>query len=173
MLVRAPLTSPMNSRDPHRRSFAADGHTIRAARRARTSTIRSDRIAPPRRGGRQLESHDGCCADWHVGQVFFSLLWFALFFIWIWLLFMVFADLFRDHKLSSWWKALWVIFIIVFPFLGVLIYLIGRGGSMHDGTAVAQVKQDDQDFQQYVARSPARGAPRTSSSASTASASRA
>ena len=88
-------------------------------------------------------------ADWHVGQVFFSLLWFALFFIWIWLLFMVFADLFRDHKLSGWWKALWVIFIIVFPFLGVLIYLIARGGSMHE-RAVAQVKQDDQDFQQYV-----------------------
>jgi hypothetical protein len=87
--------------------------------------------------------------EWHVGQVFFSLLWFALFFIWIWLLFMVFADLFRDHKLSGWWKALWVIFIIVFPFLGVLIYLIARGGSMHE-RAVAQVKQDDQDFQQYV-----------------------
>jgi hypothetical protein len=88
-------------------------------------------------------------ADWQVGQVFFSLLWFALFFIWIWLLFMVFADLFRDHKLSGWWKALWVIFIIVMPFLGVLVYLIARGGSMAE-RAAAQVRQDEQDFQQYV-----------------------
>jgi hypothetical protein len=87
--------------------------------------------------------------EWHVGQVFFSLLWFALFFIWIWLLFMVFADLFRDHKLSGWWKALWVIFIILFPFLGVFIYLIARGGSMAE-RAAAQVKHDDQAFQQYV-----------------------
>jgi hypothetical protein len=88
-------------------------------------------------------------ADWQVGQVFFSLLWFALFFVWIWLLIMVFADLFRDHKLSGWWKALWVIFIIVFPFLGVLIYLIARGGSMAE-RAATQAKQDDQAFQQYV-----------------------
>jgi ABC-type multidrug transport system fused ATPase/permease subunit len=88
-------------------------------------------------------------ADWQVGQVFFSLLWFALFFIWIWLLFMVFADLFRDHKLSGWWKALWVIFIIVMPFLGVLVYVIARGGSMAE-RAAAQVRQDEQDFQQYV-----------------------
>ena len=40
--------------------------------------------------------------EWHVGQVFFSMLWFFLFFIWIWLLIMVFADIFRDHKMSGW-----------------------------------------------------------------------
>jgi len=88
-------------------------------------------------------------ADWHVGQVFFSLLWFALFFLWIWLLIMVFADLFRDHSLSGWWKALWVIGIIIFPFLGVLVYLIARGGSMARRAAEQQQRADEQ-FTQYV-----------------------
>ena len=88
-------------------------------------------------------------ADWHVGQVFFSLLWFALFFLWIWLLIMVFADLFRDHSLSGWWKALWVIGIIIFPFLGVLVYLIARGGSMARRAAEQQQRADEH-FTQYV-----------------------
>ena len=67
--------------------------------------------------------------DWHVGQVFFSMLWFFLFFIWIWLLIMVFADIFRDHKMSGWAKAAWVIFVVIVPYLGVFVYLIA-GGSM-------------------------------------------
>ena len=53
--------------------------------------------------------------DWHVGQVFFSMLWFFLFFIWIWLLIMVFADIFRDHKMSGWAKAAWIIFVVILP----------------------------------------------------------
>jgi hypothetical protein len=88
-------------------------------------------------------------AEWHVGQVFYSILMFALFFLWIWLLFMVFADLFRDHTLSGWAKALWVIGIIVFPYLGVLVYLIARGGSMGE-RAAAQQQRAEQDFNQYV-----------------------
>ena len=47
--------------------------------------------------------------DWHVGQVFFSMLWFFLFFIWIWLLITVFADIFRDHTMSGFAKAAWII----------------------------------------------------------------
>ena len=88
-------------------------------------------------------------AEWHVGQVFFSILWFALFFLWIWLLIMVFADIFRDHELSGWWKALWVIGIIIFPFLGVLIYLIARGGSMAQ-RAARQQQRAQADFDTYV-----------------------
>ena len=53
--------------------------------------------------------------EWHVGQVFFSMLWFFLFFIWIWLLIMVFADIFRDHKMSGWAKAAWIIFVVIVP----------------------------------------------------------
>jgi hypothetical protein len=77
-------------------------------------------------------------ADWQVGQVFFSFLWFFLFFIWIWLLIMVFSDIFRDHTMSGWAKAAWVIFVIVFPYLGVFVYLIARGGSMGKRAAEQQ-----------------------------------
>ena len=87
--------------------------------------------------------------DWQVGQVFFSMLWFFLFFIWIWLLIMVFADIFRDHTMSGFAKAAWVIFVIVLPYLGVFVYLIARGGSMHERALEQQQKADEQ-FQQYV-----------------------
>ena len=50
--------------------------------------------------------------EWHVGQVFWSLLWFTLFFIWIWLLIVVFADIFRSHDLGGFAKFLWVVFVI-------------------------------------------------------------
>jgi hypothetical protein len=69
-------------------------------------------------------------AEWAVGQVFWSLLWFTMFFIWIWLLIMVFADIFRSHDMNGWIKAIWCIFIIILPFLGVFVYLIARGGKM-------------------------------------------
>src|SRR4249919_3035537 len=64
------------------------------------------------------------------GQVFWSMLWFFCFFIWIWLLIMVFSDIFRSHELSGWAKALWIIFVVVLPYLGVLVYLIARGKEM-------------------------------------------
>ena len=66
---------------------------------------------------------------------FLTMLYFFLFIIWIWLLFMVFVDIFRSHDLGGWAKALWVIFIIVLPFLGVFVYLIARGGKMHERAA--------------------------------------
>ena len=66
------------------------------------------------------------------GDVFWSMLWFFLFFIWIWLLITVFADIFRSHDLSGWGKALWTIFVIVLPYLGVFVYLIARGHKMSE-----------------------------------------
>jgi hypothetical protein len=69
-------------------------------------------------------------AEFGTGQVFWSMLWFFLFFIWIWLLIMIFSDVFRSEDLSGWGKALWSIFIIVLPYLGVFVYLIARGGKM-------------------------------------------
>ena len=71
-------------------------------------------------------------AEWHVGQVFWSLLWFTLFFIWIWLLIVVFADIFRSHDLGGFAKFLWVLFVIVVPYLGVFVYLIARGHKMSE-----------------------------------------
>ena len=70
--------------------------------------------------------------EWGTGQVFWSFLWFFLFFIWIWLLIVVFGDIFRSHDLSGWAKALWIIFIIIVPYLGVFVYLIARGHKMQE-----------------------------------------
>lgn len=67
-------------------------------------------------------------------DLFWSMLWFFLFFMWIWLLISLFADIFRSDDLSGWGKAGWVTFLIVIPWLGALIYLIVRGSSMQERT---------------------------------------
>jgi hypothetical protein len=82
-------------------------------------------------------------------DIFLTTLYFFLFIIWIWLLFMVFIDIFRSHDMGGWAKALWVIFIIVMPYLGVLVYLIARGGKMHE-RAAQQAAQQQKAFDQYV-----------------------
>ena len=88
-------------------------------------------------------------SDWGTGQVFLEMLYFVLFVIWIYLLIVVFADIFRSDDLSGWAKALWVIFVIIVPYLGVFIYLIARGHKMSEH--VAQMKQaQDAAFTQAV-----------------------
>jgi hypothetical protein len=77
------------------------------------------------------------------------MLWFFLFFIWIWLLITVFVDLFRSKDLSGWGKAGWAIFVIILPLLGVLFYLIFRGGSMHE-RQLQDAAQQEQAFRSYV-----------------------
>jgi hypothetical protein len=64
-------------------------------------------------------------------DLFWAMLWFFLFFLWIWLLIAVFTDLFRN-AMSGWGKALWAVFMIVLPLLGVLVYLIAHGGEMQE-----------------------------------------
>jgi Short C-terminal domain/Phospholipase_D-nuclease N-terminal len=92
-------------------------------------------------------------AEFGTGQVFWSMLWFFLFFIWIWLLIVVFSDLFRSPDLSGWGKALWTIFIIVVPYLGVFVYLIARGHKMQQHAMDAAKAQDAamRDYVQSVA----------------------
>jgi hypothetical protein len=81
--------------------------------------------------------------------IFWTMLEFFLFFLWIWLLIIIFSDIFRSHDMGGLAKALWVIFVIILPFLGVLIYLIARGGSMHE-RAAAQAAQQQKAFDSYV-----------------------
>jgi hypothetical protein len=81
-------------------------------------------------------------AQFGTGQVFLSMLYFFLFFIWIWLLITVFADIFRSPDMSGFAKAMWSIFVIVFPYLGVFVYLIARGGKMHEHAAQEARAQD-------------------------------
>jgi len=82
-------------------------------------------------------------------SVFWTMVEFFLWIIWIWILIMVFIDIFRSHDLSGWGKALWFLFVLFIPLIGVLVYLIVRGGSMHE-RAVAQAQRQDQEFRQYV-----------------------
>jgi len=96
-------------------------------------------------------------ASWQVGEVFWSILWFTLFFIWIWLLISVFGDIFRSDDLGGGGKALWTIFVIVLPYLGVFIYLIVRGHSMGERSMrIAQAR--DQANKEYI-RSVAASSP--------------
>lgn len=84
---------------------------------------------------------------------FGELLLFALeiffFVIWIWILITILTDLFRDHELSGWWKAVWVLFLVFIPFLTALIYLIARGSGMRDRTVKAQADAKKH-FDEYV-----------------------
>jgi type VI protein secretion system component VasK len=82
-------------------------------------------------------------------DAFWTILWISLFFIWIWLFVIVLIDIFRSHDLSGFAKALWVLFVIIIPWLGVLVYLIARGGKMHE-RAAQQAQQQQQAFTQYV-----------------------
>jgi hypothetical protein len=96
--------------------------------------------------------------DYPLLGVFWTMLEFALFFIWIWLLIVVFADIFRSRDMGGLAKTLWVVFVIVVPLLGVLIYLIARGGSMHD-RAAQQAQQQDEAFRDYVQEAAGSSSP--------------
>jgi hypothetical protein len=91
-------------------------------------------------------------------EVFWTMLIFFVFVIWIWILIGVFADIFRRHDTSGWAKVLWIIFIVVLPYLGVFVYLIAE----HNGMAERTIKRQEatqQQFDQYVQSAAAKGDP--------------
>ena len=91
-------------------------------------------------------------------NIFWTMFEFFLWVIWVWLIVMVVFDIFRSRDLSGWAKALWVLFVVVIPLIGVLVYLIARGGTMHDRATQRALGQDQEirDFgQQYTGPSPA------------------
>jgi Short C-terminal domain len=92
------------------------------------------------------------------GEVFLSLLWFTMFFIWIWLLLIVFSDIFRSHDLGGFAKFLWVIGIIIFPYLGIFIYLIARGHKMGQHAA-ADAAAADTATREYIQGVVGSGSP--------------
>ena len=91
----------------------------------------------------------GATYQYPILDFFLTMLYFFLFIIWIWLLITVFIDIFRSRDMGGFAKALWVIFVIVLPFLGVFVYLIARGGKMHE-RAAAQAAQQQKAFDSYV-----------------------
>ena len=82
-------------------------------------------------------------------NVFWTILMVFLWVLWFWVLITVFIDLFRSRDLSGWAKALWFVFILVLPLIGVLVYLIARGGKMHEHAA-REAELQDQQFRRYV-----------------------
>jgi hypothetical protein len=87
--------------------------------------------------------------DYPLLGLFWTMLWWFLLFAWIVLLFRVIADIFRSRDMGGFAKALWAIFVIVVPWLGVLIYLIARGGKMAERDLENARAQDDA-FRAYV-----------------------
>jgi hypothetical protein len=82
-------------------------------------------------------------------DILVSILWFMLLFSWIWLLVMIVGDLFRDHELSGWGKASWVVLLFVMPWLGALIYMAARGRSMNK-RAREQAARNEREFGRHV-----------------------
>jgi membrane protein implicated in regulation of membrane protease activity len=81
--------------------------------------------------------------------VFWTILMIFLWVIWFWILITIIIDIFRSHDLSGWAKALWFVFILFLPLIGVLVYLIARGGKMHEHQ-VRQAQLQEEQLRSYV-----------------------
>jgi predicted PurR-regulated permease PerM len=95
--------------------------------------------------------------DYPLLGFFWSVLIIFLWVAWIFLLFRVFADIFRNHEMGGFAKAVWCIFVIIVPFLGVLIYLIVHGGDMSKRD-IQQARAQQEAFNQYVRETAGSGA---------------
>jgi len=87
-------------------------------------------------------------------SIFWTMVEFFLWVIWIWILIWVFIDIFRSHDLSGGAKALWFLFVLFIPLIGVLVYLLVRGDSMHE-RSVRQAQQQDAEARQYIQQAAA------------------
>jgi putative oligomerization/nucleic acid binding protein/phospholipase D-like protein len=97
-------------------------------------------------------------ADISFGELLLITLEIFFFVVWIWILITILTDLFRDHELSGWGKAAWVLFLVFIPFLTALIYLIARGSGMRDRTIKAQADAKKH-FDEYVRQQAHAGSP--------------
>lgn len=97
-------------------------------------------------------------AAYSFGQALLTVLEIFLFVAWIWVLVAVISDLFSDHQVSGWGKAGWCVLLLLLPFLGVFLYLIARGGSMHERAAKRQAEAQHR-FDAYVRQTAASASP--------------
>ena len=125
-----------------------DGGDERSTDVAPESAIPTDGVAMPLASS---YSYPLLGAFWTILEIF---LWV----LWIWVLIYVFIDIFRSRDLSGWAKALWFIFVLFIPLIGVLVYLIARGGSMQE-RAQQQAQQADRDARQYIQEAAGSGTP--------------
>lgn len=88
-------------------------------------------------------------ADINFGDLLLLIVEVFLFVVWIWILFTIIGDLFRDHEMSGWGKAIWILFLVFIPFLTGLVYLIARGDGMREREIKAQTDAKAH-FDEYV-----------------------
>jgi membrane protein implicated in regulation of membrane protease activity len=125
-----------------------DGGDERSIDVAPESAIPTDGVAMPLASS---YSYPLLGAFWTILEIF---LWV----LWIWVLIYVFIDIFRSHDLSGWARALWFLFVLFIPLIGVLVYLIARGDKMHE-RAVRQVQEQDREARQYIQEAAGSGTP--------------
>ncbi len=94
--------------------------------------------------------------DYPLLNLFWTMLWFFVWVMWFFLLFKVITDVFRDHTLGGWGKAGWIVLVLVVPLIGVLVYLIVRGDSMHE-RELKQAEQQQAAFRSYVQKTAGTG----------------
>ncbi|MDA5285570.1 SHOCT domain-containing protein [Streptomyces sp. NPDC054904] len=87
--------------------------------------------------------------DYPVLGAFWTVMWIFLWVMWLVLLFRIVVDLFRDHEMSGWLKAAWLLFLILIPFLGVLVYVIARGRNM-GRREIKHAQEQQQAFNAYI-----------------------
>ncbi|GAA1188854.1 putative membrane protein [Kitasatospora gansuensis] len=87
--------------------------------------------------------------DYPLLNLFWTMMWIFLWVLWFFLLFKIITDIFRSHDMGGWGKAGWLLFVIVLPYLGVLVYLIARGKSM-TRRDTEQAQQADAAFKEYI-----------------------
>jgi hypothetical protein len=92
--------------------------------------------------------------DYPLLNLFWTMLWFFLWIMWLFLLFKIISDLFRDHTMNGWAKAGWMLLVILLPFLGVLLYVIFRGKSMGERD-VADAERREAAFKSYIRKTAA------------------
>ena len=88
-------------------------------------------------------------ADISFGDLLLSVFEIFIFVIWIWILFTIIGDLFRDHAMSGWAKAAWIIFLVFIPYISMIVYLIARGSGMRERALQAQ-SEAKHHFDSYV-----------------------
>jgi hypothetical protein len=97
-------------------------------------------------------------ADFGLGEALLTVIEIFFFVIWFWILITILTDLFRDHELSGWSKAAWVLFLVLIPFVTALIYLVARGSGMRDRTIKAQAEARHH-YESMVQEAAAGGSP--------------
>lgn len=92
-----------------------------------------------------------------IDNFFWYLLWIFWFTAYIFVVFLIISDLFRDHKLSGWWKAVWIIFLVFMPFLTALVYVIARGKGMTERNAARRggIVAEADDYRPSASTTPA------------------